>query len=107
MTYKNLVAKHPNHWVLAMPNKRDAETMRVSDWKVINTTRVFAEAERLCDFYRSEGMKGVCIIDTSSEGDRRDSEDQAGASARFVRVWLNLEKPVVFTGGGYYGITRT
>lgn len=106
MTYKNLVAKYPNRWVLTMPNKRDDETKRVTDWKVINTTRVFNEAERLCDFYRSEGMKGICIIDTGEAVEDARFEQSAGASARFIRVWLNLEKPAVFLEGDMYGITR-
>lgn len=88
MKYRNICIQHPNRFVVACANKRNKHTGFVSSWKVLNVQYQLEKAEELQEFYKSEGLSGVVIIDT---GNCEDNNLPPAKVAEFFRVFFGMQ----------------
>lgn len=84
MNYKKICTKYPNRFVVACAGKRSKKTGFVSSWKVLNVQSILERAIELQEYYKSEGLAGVVIIDT-------DSKLPPNKVAEFFRVYYGME----------------
>lgn len=88
MKYKTLCLKHPNRYIVAVADKRNKRTGFVSSWKILNVQSCLAKAEELQEYYKSEGLSGVVIIDS---GNAEDNNLPCNKVAEMFRVYFGLE----------------
>ena len=88
MKYRTLCQKHPNRFIVAVADKRNKRTGFVSSWKVLNVQSCLAKAEELQEYYKSEGLSGVVIIDS---GNAEDNTLPCNRVAEMFRVYFGLE----------------
>lgn len=88
MKYKTLCQRHPNRFIVAVADKRDKRTGFVSSWKILNVQTVLAKAEELQEYYKSEGLSEVVIIDS---GNAEDNTLPCNKVAEMFRVYFGLE----------------
>lgn len=88
MDYRSIVEKHPDKYVIACANERD-ERGCVSDWTVLSAdSKNFNEAVETLEHYQVNGVTGAVIINAY---DADGGITEAGAVARFFRVYLGME----------------
>lgn len=84
MLISTVVEKHPNSYVLLLPQIKDSSN-RVRNWKVLNTSKHYDEILKVAKYYRSEGMNDAVILSTSDELVVPPNE-----SAKFMRVYYSM-----------------
>lgn len=88
MDYRSIVERHPNCYAVIAVAERD-ENNCVTAWQVLSAdSKSFNEAKETLRFYESEGVKGVCIINTYDDS---SEETEAGAVARFLRLQYGMD----------------
>lgn len=72
VTFKQLVKKHPNKFVIAVVSTRDAETKRANSFQILQTVDDVTEMELVMEYYQQEEFEGVVAIPTFTSEDTPD-----------------------------------
>lgn len=72
VTFKILLEKHPNRFVICTVDLRDAVTKRAKTFSILQTVRDTADMEKAIEYYQREGFKGVVAIPTFISEDAPD-----------------------------------
>lgn len=88
MRLNEIVAQHPNSYVVLHPIKRDSITSFVKDWQVLNVASNLEDAVK----WRADKESGypansLCIYNTAEP----DDGSEASIVAQFFRVYFNQE----------------
>lgn len=92
MTLQEIANTYQNSYVLAIPLHYDAETQRVSSWKVIQTIKQLDDLPIALGYYRLEGFDGIIAIPLFDENDKRLTELPPNIAAGFWRAYLGLDR---------------
>ena len=84
MTYKAIVEKYPNKYVIAKVKIRDKNNF-VKEWEVLSSDSVsFNEAVETYNHYWEQGVRGICIMNCNDTDDAKPNE--ASVVARMFRL---------------------
>lgn len=62
LTWKSVIKKHPNRFILATVALRDAINQKAKTFRVLQTARDFQGMQSLKEYYKNEGFEGVIVI---------------------------------------------
>lgn len=72
VTFKTLLKKHPNKFVICTVGLRDSVTKRAKTFSILQTVRDTADMEKAIEYYQCEGFTGVVAIPTFLSDDAPD-----------------------------------
>ena len=89
MTYKSVVTKYPNKFILAMVDRRHPDTGRAVLFKVLRVFRNERELRKAYDYYNAEGFEKVVPINSYLASDLEVPDMPPDLTAAFFREYFN------------------
>ena len=89
MTYKNIVTKYPNRFVLAIVDKSHPDTGRAVLFKVLRVLRTERELRKAYDYYNAEGFEKILPINSYLASDLEAPDMPPDLTAVFFRQYFN------------------
>ncbi len=89
MTYKSIVTKYPNKFILAMVDKRHPDSERAVLFKVLRVFRNERELRKAYEYYNAEGFEEVMPISSYLVNDPDALEMSPDLTAAFFRQYFN------------------
>ena len=89
MTYKSVVTKYPNKFILAMVDRRHPDTGRAVLFKVLRVFRNERELRKAYDYYNAEGFEKVVPINSYLASDLEVPYMPPDLTAAFFREYFN------------------
>ena len=89
MTYKTIVRKHPNRFIVAVVDRRHPDSKRAVLFKVLQTFINVEGLRRALDYYKAEGFKNVVPINSFMEDDKEAPDMPPELTAEFFRNYFN------------------
>lgn len=89
MTYKSVVTKYPNKFILAMVDRRHPDTGRAVLFKVLRVFRNERELRKAYNYYNAEGFEKVVPINSYLASDPDAPEMPSDLTAAFFREYFN------------------
>lgn len=89
MTYKSVVTKYPNKFILAMVDRRHPDTGRAVLFKVLRVFRNERELRKAYDYYNAEGFERILPINSYLESDLEAPDMPPDLTAAFFRQYFN------------------
>lgn len=89
MTYKSIVTKYPNKFILAMVDRRHPESERAVLFKVLRVFRNERELRKAYNYYNAEGFEEVLPINSYLVNDPDAPDMPPDLTAAFFRRYFN------------------
>lgn len=89
MTYKGIVSKYPNKFILAVVDRRHPDSQRAVLFKVLRVFRNERELRKAYDYYNAEGFERILPINSYLESDPDAPDMPPDLTAAFFREYFN------------------
>lgn len=89
MTYKGIVSKYPNKFILAVVDRRHPDSERAVLFKVLRVFRNERELRKAYNYYKAEGFEEVLPINSYLESDPDAPTMPPDLTAAFFREYFN------------------
>jgi len=89
MTYKGIVSKYPNKFILAVVDRRHPDSGRAVLFKVLRVFRNERELRKAYDYYNAEGFERILPINSYLESDPDAPDMPPDLTAAFFRGYFN------------------
>lgn len=89
MSYKSIVTKYPNKFILAVVDRRHPDSQRAVLFKVLRVFRNERELRKAYNYYNAEGFEKILPINSYLESDPDAPDMPPDLTAAFFRQYFN------------------